>query len=100
MCSISGGGDSYGVVKVLAVADGVVHVRLYSEKFSERPKRIVPASLTLGRVDEPGPTGMGHLPLSQATFAGWAPVKFQHEPITADELEGYRMWQEHSGGVW
>ena len=100
LCSIGKDEDSYGVVKVVAVADGVVHVRLYKERFGARPTRLVASSLTLGRIDEPGPTGIGHLPLSQATFESWVPEKFQSEPVTADELKGYHMWQENSGGVW
>ena len=36
----------FGVIKVLAVAEGVVHVRLYKEKFPERPQRVAASSLT------------------------------------------------------
>jgi hypothetical protein len=93
-------GGLFGVIKVLAVADGVVHVRLYREKFPERPSRIVATSLTLGSLSDSGGFGMGHLPLSGATFASWVSVPFQNEPVTEAELEGYRMWQENAGGVW
>ena len=100
ICSVRSEGELFGVIKVLAVADGVVHVRLYREKFPERPKLIASTSLTLGSISDSGGFGMGHLPLSGPTFDSWVPVPFQNEPVTEDELAGYRMWQEDSGGVW
>jgi len=35
ICSVNSEGGLFGIIKVLAVADGVVHVRLYREKFPE-----------------------------------------------------------------
>jgi len=100
LCSILSGMGTYGVVKVLVVEDDVVHVRLYREKFPERPNRVAANSLTLGSIHEPGDHGVGHLPLSPATFRGWAPIKFQSEPVTDDELDGYRYWRGDGGGAW
>src|SRR6059058_2332145 len=81
ICSVRSEGELFGVIKVLAVADGVVHVRLYKEKFPERPQRVAASSLTLGSVTDSGGFGMGHIPLSGATFDSWAPVPFQNEPV-------------------
>ena len=90
----------YGIVKVLVIERGVVHVRVYREKFSKRPESIDATVLTLGSVDGGGDFGMGHLPLSDASFATWVPVPIHNEPVADAELAGYRMWQDHSGGVW
>ncbi len=100
LCTTGNDAESYSVVKVLAVTEDVVHVRLYKERFAARPKSVFANSLTLGRIDEPGPAGMGHLPLSRTTFANWRPIKLHSEPVTMEELEGYRMWQVNAGGVW
>ena len=87
----SGEGNRKGVAKVLAVDKNAVHVRLYKESFAEVPRQINMAVLTWG---------LGHIPIARATFASWQPVVIQHEPVADDELDGYRMWEEASGGVW
>ena len=46
--SISDGKGCYRIVKLLAHADGVCHLRIYKQKFSKRPASIDVASLSLG----------------------------------------------------
>lgn len=94
----SGKGD-LRVAKVLAVDRSAVHVRVYKERFSEVPRLVNMASLSIGTIHDTE-HGMGHFPLARATFATWQPVRIQHEPVLEDELEGYRMWEDASGGVW
>ena len=86
----SGDGDR-GVAKVLAVDKRAVHVRLYKERFSEIPRLVNTAILSMR---------IGHLPIAWATFASWQPVRIQHEAVMEDELDGYRMWEDAKGGVW
>ncbi len=93
------GRSSYTVVKVLAHADGITHVRLYKQKFSSRPATVEVASLSLGRIDEPGGFGIGHLPIRDETFQQWQPVLITKSTVTPDELAGYKMWKEDAGGV-
>lgn len=99
LCSVKSG-DEFGIVKVLLVERDLVHVRSYREKFHERPTQVNSARLSLGSINDPGRTGVGHLPLSLSTFGSWIPKRIQNEPVTDDELDGFRAWQEYKGGVW
>jgi hypothetical protein len=89
----------YGVVKLLAHADGICHVRVYKQKFSARPTTIDVASLSLGKPGDPDGFGMGHIPLRETGFLGWRPVLITKSTVTPDELEGYKIWKESGGGV-
>jgi hypothetical protein len=100
---------TFGVVKVLAVDERAVHVRLYGNRYPARPTTIDPASLSLGRLTRlpdgrwgppDGPMGIGHLPISHHQFAAWTPELIGVAPVTNDELDGYREWQAANGGVW
>ena len=97
ICSIRSE-DQFSVAKILAMSRDAVHVRLYKEKFRERPTSV--STLSLGRIDDPDGFGVGHLPLSLGTFGSWLPVRFQNEPVTDDELVWVREWEKSGGGVW
>ena len=97
--STSDGKGRFGVVKVLTQEAGIVHVRVYKQKFDTRPEKIEAGSLTLGSIRDPDGFGMGHLPLSLATFQGWQPVLLTVIPVTSEELGGYKYWKESGGGV-
>jgi hypothetical protein len=44
---------------------------------------------------------MGHLPLRLATFLDSEPMFLTHAEVQPEELEGYNLWKESSGGgVW
>ena len=92
-------GDQFGVVKVLAVEDDIIHVRLFREKFADRPVAVSTGGLTLGRFDDPEGCGIGHLPLSRTVFRTWIPTPAGHEPVEEAELEGYRFWKDDGGGT-
>ncbi len=100
LCSVLGGDGAFAVAKVLVVEPGKVHVRVYKNTFTSRPERITTTELSLGTIHDPDGFGMGHLPLSAAGFGAWSPKRIQHEPVTDDELDGYRIWAESGGGVW
>lgn len=78
----------YRVVKILAMEGGIVHVRLYADKFVERPFNVEPAQLDLAAL------GIPHLPVSAEDFATWRPGVVGHEVVQAAELEGYELWRE------
>jgi hypothetical protein len=99
ICVIAGGGE-YKIAKILMVDASTFHIRLYKERFSCAPTHVDTAALSLGKIDDKDGFGIGHLPLSRATFAAWAPLRIQRESVTDEELEGYRMWQESKGGTW
>jgi len=88
------------VLKVLKVDQGGVHVRGYSNYFSTLPARIDEKKLYLAGTDykPPETLGLGHLPLSRETFAGWKPVFIQQSTVTQEELDGYQEWKKEGGG--
>ena len=89
-----------GVAKLLAVDEGGVHVRLYAQRFRERPTEAELGELSTAPFG-PGhdnPFSIGHMPLSHARFAGWRPEPICVRAVDEEELEGYRMWQEAEGG--
>jgi len=91
---------SFSVLKILKVDDGGVHVRVYSNRFATLPTTLAESSLYMVGVDH-GPNeglGMGHLPLSKTSFAGWRPTFIKAAAVKDEELEGYRMWLEAKGG--
>ena len=96
--SIRSGQGGFGVVKVLAVDPGVVSIRIYKQKYGERPSTVDPATLTLGSLHDPDGFGIGHAPVAEARFASWEPHLLFVQSVSEDELEGYRIWKEDSAG--
>ena len=93
-------GDEFGIAKVLKLDPAIVHVRIYKQHFTQRPRAIDPAQLTLGTIDDEDGFGMGHLPLRIPTFMDREPLFITHTPVTANELADYNLWKESEGGVW
>jgi len=93
------GDDGFGVAKILAIDPGAVHIRLYQERFPALERVRLDLPRTLGSFGGGKPFSVGHLPLSPQSFLSWQPVSVGFEPVTEDELEGYRIWQESQGGV-
>lgn len=91
---------SFVPLKILKLDDHGVHVRVYSNVYPEPPKAIDESSLYMAGADRPDgePLGMGHLPISKASFSGWKAHFVQQSSVTAEELEGYEIWREAEGG--
>lgn len=91
---------AYAVAKILKLDAGGVHVRVYSNRYETFPKTLDESALYLAGVDRaPGEQlGMGHLPLSRASFAAWEPKFIKIVPVNDSELEGYRMWYDAGAG--
>ena len=99
--SINSGSGDIGVTKVLVLDGETVHIRLYKNRFKQRPATVDPKELSLGSIhDGEGGFGIGHLPIRTAEFRSWQPQLIVEAEITEDELEGYRRWKEAGGGVW
>ena len=82
--SCNNGGGNFGIVKVLVVEDGSVHVMMYGNQFKERPKTIDPKELQVF---------IGHAPMSEAGFRKSEPFPLMVQSVTEAELEGYRLWK-------
>lgn len=98
LCTVDDGEGSFRVAKVLAIDNEGVHLRLYKNKWTQRPAQVDVDSLSLGSIHDKDGFGMGHLPLTKQAFAAWKPVVFATREIKADELEGYKMWKDGGGG--
>ena len=90
----------YSPLKILKCDEHGVHVRTYSNVYPALPQRIDEAALYMAGMNKKDdePMGMGHLPVSYASFAGWGVVFVQESSVAADELEGYAYWQDAKGG--
>ena len=100
LVSVSTDEGDFGVMKILAVDQGGVHVRLYVERLQARPasRRDVP-TLSIAPFG-PGhnfPMSLGHVPLTHPSFHAWEPVRLGVEDVEEDELEGYRIWETAGG---
>jgi len=91
---------TYSVLKILKTDDKGVHIRLYSNQYASPPSKIDESALYMAGVDhKPNEgMGMGHLPLSKASFASWHATFLQKSTVKSDELEGYKMWLDAQGG--
>jgi hypothetical protein len=92
--------NDFNIVKVLAVDEVAVHVRVYKQCYDSRPNVVDPSTLTLGTIYDEDGFGMGHLPLSQRELTSWEPAFLCQSTVIPEELEGYRLWREHNGGIW
>ncbi|QNH10620.1 hypothetical protein [Xanthomonas sp. SI] len=87
-------------LKILKLDAHGVHVRVYSNVYPEPPARIDVSTLYMAGVDRPDdvPLGMGHLPISTASFSGWEARFVQPSTVAAEELDGYDVWRDAEGG--
>ncbi|PCJ65630.1 MAG: hypothetical protein COA58_09500 [Bacteroidetes bacterium] len=74
---------NFEVSKILALDEFAVHVRLYSEEFTEKPTDLNSADLKFM---------IGHVPMAKEGFLLGKPELLKIENISEDELEGYRMY--------
>lgn len=89
----------FQIVKVLVTDPDVVHLRLYSKLYKKLPEKLNLKKLTLGGIDDEAGFGLGHMPLSLATFQAWQPQFVQPGTVAPAELEGYELWEKKGGGV-
>lgn len=96
--SVNDGEGFYRVAKILVLDEQGVHIRLYKNKWKERPATVDVSTLSMGSIDDPEGFGMGHLPLSRKAFTAWQPMFVQDGTVANEELDGYQMWKEGGGG--
>ncbi|MES2763782.1 MAG: hypothetical protein V4677_16320 [Bacteroidota bacterium] len=93
ICTIQDGEGKFGVVKVLVI-DGIeAHVKIYKNKFDQRPSVVDMKTLSLGSINDTDGFGMGHVPLAREGFDAWNPVMIGYEEVTKEDLEGYEIWR-------
>ncbi|HEV7645964.1 MAG TPA: hypothetical protein VGO50_18650 [Pyrinomonadaceae bacterium] len=79
--------NGFNIVKVLSITTGVVHVRLYKNKFPTRGDAAGAASdtLSLGGIDDPEGFGLKHLPMDKETFGKLEPQFIRQESVSEEE---------------
>lgn len=92
LCTVELDEGDYRVVKILAIGDGLVHLRMYADQFVERPFDVDPTELDFVPIHKS--FGIPHLPLSAEDFATWRPGVVGHDAVSAGELVGYEYWLE------
>lgn len=97
---ITGVTGPFEILKVLKVEPGIVHIRIYKNKFDQVPGKIDLGSLMLGTIHDKDGFGVGHLPLSDQEFSSWKPRFLQSALVLPEELDGYEIWKTSKGGVW
>ena len=81
---------SFGLVKVLALEPGVVHIRSYTNKFATIPTTVDEKSLQYF---------IGHAPISARGFIDQdKPVFVKQSQVSPDELEGYNYYKKAMEG--
>jgi hypothetical protein len=97
---VEGESGGFSIVKVLKIDAEGVHIRVFSNRFAQRPADIDISNLYMAGIDrkDDEELGLGHLPLRRETFSGWKPQLIKVVPVQPAELEGYEMWKEGKGG--
>jgi hypothetical protein len=114
--SIAVDARGYAIARVLATGRRNVHVRVYSNRYGDRPTTIERSQLFLAPIPDltdaalnatqpdsrpdPGAFAIGHLPLRRASFAAWRPRLIRIEPLEATDLEEFRAWHASNKGRW
>ena len=96
--SVKDDAGHYRAAKVIAVDNDGVHIRLYKNTWPQRPNDVPPKSLSLGTINDPDGFGIGHMALSEKDFRARKPVFLSSQPLSKDELEGYRLWKQGKTG--
>ena len=91
--AVSDGGGAHRVVKVVAVDNAGVHVRLFKNAWKERPAKVDPASLTLGSILDADGFGLAHLAVAERDFEASKPSFLSRETLNPDELAAYAKWK-------
>lgn len=93
ICTIDNGDSTYGVVKILVIDANEAHVKIYANKYKQRPATVDSKTVSMGSIDSGEGFGIGHVPLARKGFEDWKPVEVNWEEVTKEELEGYELWK-------
>jgi hypothetical protein len=91
---------TYGAIKILKIDDYGVHICQYSNQFKAHPDSIDLSILYMAGIDKESTEkmGVGHIPVSNESFANWKIRLIQVDSVTDDEMDGYGYWKEQGGG--
>jgi hypothetical protein len=93
ICTIEDGEGKFGIVKVLVINDIEAHIKLYKNKYNQRPNKVDIKTLNLGGIGDKNGFGIGHIPLDREGFDNWKPESVDFEEVTESDLYGYNLWK-------
>jgi len=93
LCTVEASQGKFGVIKVLVIDEQEVHIKIYKNKYSQRPNVIAPKELSMGSITDKEGFGIGHIPLDREGFDKSNPIVIGFEGVTKDELAGYEIWK-------
>jgi len=93
ICTIEDGEGKFGIVKVLVINAEEAHVKIYKNKYDQRPAQVDLKTLSLGSINDSDGFGIGHVPLERKGFDNWKPIEVAFEDVTPADLEGYNLWK-------
>lgn len=93
ICTVEDGEGKFGVIKILVIDDEIAHVKIYKNKYDQRPDTIDVKTLSLGSINDGEEVGIGHVPLARKEFEDWKPIPVGFEAVTKEDLEGYEIWK-------
>jgi hypothetical protein len=98
--SIKSQESGYRIVKILVTDLLGVHIKLFSNLYNERPKKVNPEELFINPLKNDSNTfGSFHIPLRYDTFADeWQPEFIEEGILIDDDFVGYKIWKEERGG--
>jgi len=73
--SVINNDESYCIVKIISIADTVLEIELYPNKFSSRPKEISGIKLDPGLYNDSTVQGVLRFAISSKTFLEWTPER-------------------------
>lgn len=98
--SVVSSDDDFGVVKILILEEDTIRIRLYKNRFQDRPQTLDLKTLALGPMHEgKGRFTMSHLPVRRSEFLAWKPQLVMQTEVTEDELNGSMRWQQAGRGA-
>lgn len=84
--SITSNADEFRVVKIVALNDDTVQIRMYQKQYQRRPETLDPKNLKLGPMHQgKGPFSLGSIPLRLSEFLERNPRFIMLTEVTADE---------------
>lgn len=93
ICTVETGKGKFGVVKILVINEEEAHIKVYRNKYSERPVAVDIKELSMGSMADKNGFGIGHIPLDRKGFDNSNPVIVGFEEVTKADLTGYEIWK-------
>jgi len=95
ICSVVNDSISFGAIKILAIEDSVIHIKLYRNKYySGRPNQLNIGELTIDPDTANLNFGIPHLAITKSSFYKWNPKFILNENVTDEESSSCNSWNK------